>query len=44
MHGGKLGEIEVKYYPRSKNEGKKIRAISDGFASLLSIISNRFEK
>tara|TARA_B100001063_G_C16716014_1_gene530769 strand:+ start:51 stop:320 length:270 start_codon:yes stop_codon:yes gene_type:complete len=39
---GKIGEIQVDYYPRSKAEGKKIKALKDGFSSIVAIIFDRF--
>lgn len=41
-NNGKLGEIQVEYYPRSIKEGKKIRAVKDGFSSLIAIVQDRF--
>ena len=39
--GGKIEEVNVNYFPRSKEEGKKIKAIQDGFASLIVIFRDR---
>lgn len=41
ISNGKIGEISINYYPRSKKEGKKIKAIKDGFLSLLAIVEDR---
>jgi len=40
--GGKILEFPVRYYPRTSEEGKKVRAFNDGFASLKVILRNRF--
>jgi glycosyltransferase involved in cell wall biosynthesis len=37
-----VSEVPITYSPRSKAEGKKIRAISDGLSSLIVIIKARF--
>ena len=42
MFNAKFGEIEIEYFPRSKKEGKKIKAISDGLSSLFCIIYDKF--
>lgn len=39
---GKIDEVQVDYYPRSKAEGKKIKAIKDGSSSLVAIFYDRF--
>lgn len=41
-YGGNIVEIDVKYSPRSRAEGKKIRAIRDGILSLIVILRFRF--
>ncbi|MBU2510661.1 glycosyltransferase family 2 protein [bacterium] len=40
--GGKVLEVPAAFYPRTSEEGKKVRAFSDGFASLKVILKNRF--
>ncbi len=40
--GGKIEEVHVNYFPRTKAEGKKINAIRDGISSLIVIIRDRF--
>ncbi len=40
--GGKVLEVPAEFFPRSSEEGKKVRAFSDGFASLNVILKNRF--
>ncbi len=40
--GGKVKEVPAQYFPRSIQEGKKIRAFRDGSASFLTIIRDRF--
>ena len=42
--GGKIEEVSVNYFPRSKSEGKKIRAFKDGFESILVILRDRIFK
>ncbi len=42
IHKGSIGEVAVDYFPRSKKEGKKIKALTDGFLSLICIIQDRF--
>jgi dolichol-phosphate mannosyltransferase len=42
--GGKIEEVNVNYFPRSKAEGKKIKALQDGFASLIVILRDRLFK
>jgi glycosyltransferase involved in cell wall biosynthesis len=37
-----VSEIPISYLPRSKTDGKKIRAISDGLKSLIVILKARF--
>jgi len=39
---GVIVEIQAKYFPRTKEEGKKIKVIKDGFQSLICIIFDRF--
>ena len=39
--GGEIEEARVDYYPRSKEEGKKIRAWRDGLLALRAIIRDR---
>ena len=41
---GIISEIPINYHPRSKKEGKKIKAIKDGLSSLLGIIEDRISK
>ena len=40
--GSNVSEVPISYSPRSKTDGKKIRAISDGFKSLMVIFKARF--
>ncbi len=40
--GSTIREIDAEYHPRTVAEGKKVRAFSDGFASLKVILKNRF--
>ena len=39
--GGLIVEVPASYFPRSKRDGKKIRAIKDGFLSLVCILVDR---
>ena len=39
--GAKIDQVDVKYYPRSVKEGKKIRPIKDGLLALLRILKDR---
>jgi dolichol-phosphate mannosyltransferase len=39
---GLIEEIQAKYYPRTKDEGKKIKVIKDGFQSISCIVNDRF--
>lgn len=39
--GGRIGETNIKYYPRTIEEGKKLRAWRDGFKSLMPILRDR---
>lgn len=41
-YGGKIGEVPAEYYPRTVEEGKKIRPFYDGFMSLKVILKDRF--
>jgi dolichol-phosphate mannosyltransferase len=38
--GGKVEEVPVEYYPRTREQGKKIRALRDGLLALKTIILN----
>ena len=40
--GGKIEEARVDYHPRTREEGKKIRAWRDGLLALKAIIRDRF--
>jgi dolichol-phosphate mannosyltransferase len=40
---GTVVENRISYYPRTKAEGKKLNAWKDGFASLITILINRFQ-
>jgi glycosyltransferase involved in cell wall biosynthesis len=40
--GGRIVEVPAEYYPRTVAEGKKIKAIQDGLASLKVILKDRF--
>jgi dolichol-phosphate mannosyltransferase len=40
--GGSILEVPAEYYPRTVDEGKKIRAFHDGFMSLKLILKDRF--
>ena len=42
LSGGKISEVPAEYYPRTVEEGKKIRAFYDGFMSLKVILKDRF--
>tara|TARA_B100000989_G_scaffold151108_1_gene112692 strand:- start:29675 stop:30373 length:699 start_codon:yes stop_codon:yes gene_type:complete len=42
--GGKIEEVSVNYFPRTKKEGKKIKALKDGSQSLIVILRDRFFK
>jgi len=42
--GGRVEEIPVEYYPRTKAQGKKIRAWRDGVLALRTILANRFTR
>ena len=42
ISNGKITEIPINYYPRSKQEGKKIKAVKDGSSSFLAILIDRF--
>ena len=44
LSGGKIEEVSVNYFPRTKKEGKKIKAYKDGIQSLLVILRDRFFK
>ncbi len=44
LSGGKIEEVSVNYFPRTKKEGKKIKAFKDGIQSLLVILRDRFFK
>lgn len=39
--GGTIGEIAIDYRPRSKAEGKKLRAVRDGLRALRPILGDR---
>ena len=41
-YGGNIEEVKVNYFPRSKDEGKKINALKDGLLSLIVILRVRF--
>tara|TARA_B100001093_G_scaffold509129_1_gene572588 strand:- start:635 stop:1378 length:744 start_codon:yes stop_codon:yes gene_type:complete len=41
LNNGKILEIPIDYFPRSKKDGKKIKALKDGFLSLIAIIQDR---
>jgi hypothetical protein len=38
-HGGVVAEYRGQYFPRSKLEGKKIKAVQDGLKSLFAIVA-----
>tara|TARA_A100001037_G_C15107533_1_gene617229 strand:+ start:505 stop:1224 length:720 start_codon:yes stop_codon:yes gene_type:complete len=38
---GEISEHRISYYPRTKAEGKKLKAWRDGFASLITILKTR---
>lgn len=40
--GGKVLEVSADFFPRTTDEGKKVRAVSDGLSSLKVILKNRF--
>jgi len=40
--GHKITERQAEYFPRSKEEGKKVRAVRDGIRSLAVLIRDRF--
>lgn len=42
--GGRVEEVAVEYFPRTKKEGKKIRAWRDGLLALKAIVLNRFNR
>jgi dolichol-phosphate mannosyltransferase len=42
LRGGLVSQFRAKYLPRSKIQGKKIRALSDGISSLYVIFRTRF--
>ena len=44
LSGGKIEEVSVNYFPRTKKEGKKIKAFKDGIQSLLVILEIDFLK
>ena len=39
---GRIDECGAEYYPRTRSEGKKIRAVRDGLMALRTILLNRF--
>ena len=39
--GGKVEEVRIDYHPRSKDEGKKVRAWRDGLLALKAIVRDR---
>jgi hypothetical protein len=41
--GGRIKEVPIRYYPRSYEEGKKIK-VSDGLKILWAIVQWRFKK
>ncbi len=44
LQGCSYGEVPISYHPRSVAQGKKLRAVQDGWAALKVILGNRFEK
>jgi glycosyltransferase involved in cell wall biosynthesis len=42
--GGKIEEVSINYFPRTKKEGKKIKAFKDGIQSILVILRDRIFK
>ncbi len=42
--GGSISETRISYFPRTKAEGKKLRAWKDGLASLVTIIKVKFSE
>ena len=41
--GGLISETRISYYPRTKAEGKKLKAWKDGLASLITILKCRLQ-
>ncbi len=42
--GARVEELAIEYYPRTKEEGKKVRALRDGMMALKAIILNRVSR
>jgi len=42
QYGGKISECDASYSPRSRSEGKKLKAFKDGIQSLIVILKIRF--
>lgn len=42
--GGRVEEVPAEYYPRTRAQGKKIRAWRDGLLALKTILVNRFTR
>lgn len=42
--GVKIVEVPIRYYPRSMEEGKKIRAVRDGLIAVWTLLKYRFKK